>query len=96
MADEIHVVYADVEALATSLETAADALDALEDNDRYDLSPDVVTAHEDLANRWDERRGHLVENLRASSTTLRAVAASFLETDEGLAAEAPTMTGDSA
>ena len=94
MTDQIHLVYADVEALAASLATAAEALGALDDRDRYELSPAVLDAHESLANRWDERRDGLVESLSTASSVVGEVAAAFQATDEGLAESAPVIEGE--
>ncbi|MEM9132863.1 MAG: hypothetical protein AAF962_06100 [Actinomycetota bacterium] len=93
MSDEIHVVYADVEALEANLATAAEAMDALGGRRRFELSPVVVAAHEALADRWDDRRNALVESLTAAADTLGQVAVAFRQVDDGLAESAPDIGG---
>lgn len=88
-----------------ALEGLADACDAIvgtmEDisTSAFDASPQVMgdaslaEGLRDYFDRWSVRRGELVEDLRAASSVLDAVATRLAEADAELAAQIPDARG---
>ena len=86
--DDIVIVYAFLDTLASNAQHSADMLD--DSSEAMQLSftgnRDVENAYEDFLGKWDKHRGDLREGVAAAAQAFAAVSQAFKDCEEQLIA----------